>query len=243
MRNVQDAVKKMSVHIDTAADRPMVSANLRERLSSTQQHALLHNSALFAALASQPSASSKKGAGASDYVTHACALAEASPDSQAAALLAALTTARCKSTDAGVQRLTDWAAAHADQGALQPLLLAAHLALTGQAPQVDRALQLLSSELLPEQDRNAPALVMSRVALLERQGAQTGDAARAELERALAWWEARAEGADRTRALCSCLEQLSGMHLRQGDAAAAKEALQRLAVRPSSLLSLARLPF
>ena len=231
---MQDAVKKLSAFISSDASSVAVAVHLRERVPRAQQDAILQNSALFSLLAAQSQASGKKGAAEPAYLAATRARSDAHTDSEAAMLLAAAATARCKSLDAGIQRVTDWMKAHPNADTSRPVLLAAHLALTAQPPQTQRASELLSSELLTERARNAPALVMSRVALRESEGAGGEVSVRAELEGALQWWEAQSDSVERTRACCACLEHLSATHLRRGDTAAAKRALEQLQVRPAA---------
>lgn len=103
--------------------------------------------------------------------------------------------------------------------AARPLLLRAQLAL--EAGNASTAVQLLGSGL-PADMQLRPAVLATRVALLE----QTGDTSGAEnlLQSALQHWQQVAKGAPRDQAAAAgvswCLQRLVGLKLAQGKAGA-----------------------
>jgi hypothetical protein len=154
----------------------------------------------------------------------ATAIAEAIPDSETAMLLVAVATERCTSASAAIDGILAWLKGHPTHDPLCPILVAAHLAASTQPT---LSAQLLKSDVLPEGVRFAPALVATRVAVLERQG---NGAAKEELDVALAWWERQPMGDERVAACCACLEHLGALCLRQGDVSAAAAAMGKLQV-------------
>lgn len=215
-------MRKLTSLVDTSSSPPTVSAALRERLTPLQQRGILRNHALLQLIAPAGRSSSAALVAAAD-----AALAEA-PHEAAAAMFAAVATSRASSADAGVALIKEWLQGHSDADPLQPTLLAAHLLAVAKPPQAQNARQLLSHAALPAPTRFAPAMVATRAALAEKDGA--AEVAQ-ELELALAWWTEQEQSQDKARVCCACWEHLAALRLREGDAAAAAVATRQLQVR------------
>ena len=232
---MQDAQKKLqpSVAFDSSG-KPAVSSNLQERLSPAQQAALLRNAAVLSLCGAQPAT---RGAAAKGVASFARELAEADPASADAMMVAAAAIAQAESVGAAEQCISDWLGKHDGASALQPLLLAAHLACSAQPPQIGKALSLLQSAALPAEMRNAPAVVATRVQLLEQSGggAERAEKLQAEVGDALQWWQAQPGGDRATQAQAMLLMQLAAMCMQRGDAQGGAEAFGRLQVRSLAL--------
>ena len=202
------------------------------RLGASACSALLRNYILSCLPTSSAAKSSSDGStGNADLRKAAQAVAEAAPECEAAMLLHAAAAALLGSAPDGVAVVKAWVASHSSADATTALLLGAHLALCGPAPNLNLSLELLSHKRLPGNVRHACAVVATRAAMHEKlSGDGSVERLQQEAEAAAVYWQGQPASEDQASSLAACVEHQVVLCLRQGTPEAALQRLRDLQV-------------
>lgn len=214
-----------------------MSEAAERRLGGSACTALLRNYILacLPTSSSGPKPSADGSATRTGLQNAARAIAESAPDSEPAMLLHAAATGLLASTADGVAITQAWVDAHSGSDATTAILLGAHLACCGSAPNLKVGVELLSHDRLPGNVRHACAVVATRAAMHEKiSGDEAVDRLQQEVNAATEFWQGQPPSGEQAASLAACVEHQVVLYMRQGAPEAALQRLQELQVLQSS---------
>lgn len=240
---LQEARKKLGAFMESA--EVAVSEAAERRLGAPACSALLRNyilSCLPTSTSGGSKSSSDGSATSADLRSAAKAMADAAPDSEAAALLHAVCAGLLGSFADGVSVIKSWVDSHSSADATTALLLGAHLACSGSAPDLSLGLELLRHDRLPGTVRHACAVVATRAAMHEKiSGDAAADQLQEEAQAAAQFWQGQPASEEQSGHLAACMEHQVVLALRQGTSESALKSLQDLQVPSLSSCTLLHL--